>query len=86
MTLNAPDERVVIIVTFSEIMALKRRGARRRTEVELSLFFFLARTLLIMVVLFPSWAGGVRSWQWIFKYLEWGKVSGYARANASVGT
>ena len=56
---------MVIIVTLSETMALKCRGVRGRTEVELALFFFFfyIRITLIMVVLFASWGGGVRSLQ-----------------------
>ena len=48
----------MIIDTFSEIMALKCSSVRRRTEAEVGLSFFFARTSLIMVVLFASWGGG----------------------------
>ena len=82
----------MIIVDFSEIMALECSGVCGRTEAELGLFFFLARTALIMVVLFASWGGGGVNAELAVDFLsvwneeKYGKLSGYARANASAGT
>ena len=68
----------MVIVIFSEIIALKCSDVRRRTEAELGLFLLLfARTQLVMVALFASWGGGGVEHGvgcGCFKCLEWGKV------------
>ena len=78
------------IVTFSEIIALKCRGPRRRTKVELDLFFFLFCMNSVNYSGFVGiLGGGVWSYRssGFFKCSEWkGKVSCYARVNASTGT